>query len=133
MDPYRNAHNAVRAERGPANLHQCIWCLGDAEQWAYDHADPNELTDSGRPYSLTTAHYRPMCTRCHRVYDRLHRTRAEPRRVEQEFRAARMRYPREALAAMSTRRVSRVETYVTGKRRRTPLRVVQVAVQRVMA
>ncbi|MBO1287611.1 hypothetical protein J3368_26530 [Streptomyces sampsonii] len=131
-DAYRNAHNAVRAEHGPASLHQCVWCWGDAAQWAYDHADPKEQTDKRRRFSTDTAHYRPMCARCHRTYDRLHREQAEPDRIEREFFKARMRYPRESLAAMAERRAIRVHTYVIGKRRMAPLTVWQVRYQRVM-
>lgn len=132
-DAYKNAHNAVRAKRGSASLHQCIWCWGDAAHWAYDHADLNEQVDGRRRYSLNVDHYRAMCARDHRVYDRLHRENAGPDRMEREFFKARMRYPREALEAMAERRVTRLQTYVIGNRRTTPLTVVQTTIQRVMA
>ncbi|MGW1900915.1 hypothetical protein ACWCQB_26565 [Streptomyces hirsutus] len=131
-DAYKNAHNALRAERGPASLHQCVWCWGDAAHWAYDHNDPNEQMDGRRRFSTDTAHYRPMCARCHRTYDRLHRENAGPDRTEREFFKARMRYPRESLEAMAERRAAYVHTYVNGKRRTAPLTLVQTTIQRVM-
>jgi hypothetical protein len=133
MDAYKNAHNAVRAERGPASLWQCIWCLGDADHWSYDHADENERVDGSRRYSSDVNRYRPMCARDHRIYDRLHRENATFDRFEQELLKARSRYPREAIAAMCERRATRLQTYVNGKRRTTPLTVVQTTIQRVMA
>lgn len=132
-DMYRNAHNAVRAARGPARLHQCSWCWADAEQWAYSNSDSNEQIDRRRRFSLDPAQYRAMCSRCHRTFDRLHRENAGPDQYEREFFKARMRFSREAIAAMATRRATRVETYVTGKRRAAPLTVVQTTIRRVMA
>lgn len=132
-DPYRNAHNAVCALRGPAAIHQCSWCWGDAEQWAYSNSDRNEQTDGRRRWSTDPAHYRPMCRRCHRAFDRLHRESAGPEQYEREFIKARNRHTRAALSAMAERRVIRVATYVTGKRRIAPLPVVQTTIKRVMA
>lgn len=132
-DAYKNAHNAVRRERGPASLSQCVWCWGDADHWSYDHADPNECVDGRRRYSTDTAHYRPMCARCHRTYDRLHREDAGPDRIQREFFNARMRYPRESLAAMTERREIRVHTYVHGTRRSAPLTIWHVRYRRVMS
>ncbi|MFG2159733.1 hypothetical protein [Streptomyces olivaceus] len=131
-DAYKNAHNAVRAERGPASLWQCCWCWGDAEHWSYDHADENERVDGRRRYSLDVNCYQPMCARDHRVYDRLHRENAPPERVEREMARARYRYPRETVAAMCERRANRLHTYVIGKRRTAPLTVIQTTIQRVM-
>jgi hypothetical protein len=48
----------------------CQHCDDHAEEWAYDHGDPEELTDeAGRPYSLDQGHYMPLCRKCHRRYD----------------------------------------------------------------
>lgn len=132
-DAYKNAHNAVRAKRGPASLHQCVWCWGDAEHWSYDNADKDERLDGRRRYSVDVDHYRAMCARCHRTFDRLHREDAGPDRREHEFSKARMRYPREALASMAARRATRLQMYVIGNRRTAPLTVVQLAIRRVMS
>lgn len=132
MDPYKNAHNSVCAKRGPARLHQCVWCWGDADHWAYDHSDPDERTDRRRRYSLNVDHYRALCSRCHRSYDRLHREDAEPDRFEREFFKARTRYPRETIEAMAARRARRVQTFINGMRRTAPLTVTQTTIQRVM-
>lgn len=48
-------------------------CPAVAEEWSYDHGDPDELAglDHGRelPYSLKIQHYQPLCTPCHRRFD----------------------------------------------------------------
>lgn len=74
---YGAAHNRVRSVRGIAPEHPCSECGEPAEEWAYDHGDPAELTATrvrdGRqwesPYSTDPDHYRAMCRSCHRQFD----------------------------------------------------------------
>lgn len=67
---YRAAHARTRRARGSASAQSCRGCAAPAEDWAYDHADPNQLTDErGRPYSADPARYVPMCRPCHRKLD----------------------------------------------------------------
>lgn len=68
---YEAAHARVEADRGRACEHSCIDCGGRAENWSYDHADPNELRNArGLPYSPHTMHYAPRCLSCHARFDR---------------------------------------------------------------
>lgn len=60
---YYSTHKHVRRVRGPASEHACR-CGSAAEQWAYDHADPDEA-QGAHPYSLKPEHYRPLCSPCH--------------------------------------------------------------------
>lgn len=71
---YDAVHLRVRAARGPASQHVCVDCGGPAEEWSYDHADPDEKSET-RGNSLVTfstdlVHYVPRCVRDHRAYDR---------------------------------------------------------------
>lgn len=75
---YLGAHYRVHAERGRASEHTCP-CGAPAAQWAYDHADPEELTEArinqgGRRrvmrYSAKPEHYVAMCVPCHVRWDR---------------------------------------------------------------
>lgn len=70
---YQRAHQIVRELNGKATGYPCAHCAAQADEWAYDHADPNELigTDHGRelPYSLVPDHYMPLCRPCHRRFD----------------------------------------------------------------
>ena len=64
-----NNYGAVHSRLGPVAGRNCR-CGDAAEEWAYDHGDPEELTDEiGRPYSLDQDRYKPMCRPCHRKYD----------------------------------------------------------------
>jgi hypothetical protein len=114
LSDYRNAHNAVRRERGPATLYPCVWCRGDAAQWAYAHNDPDERTDGprGARYSFNADHYGALCIRCHRTFDRLLREGATFERFYRAFRRARTRYPSERVAGMAERRAQRRGTYM---------------------
>jgi len=48
----------------------CAICGHPAEEWAYDHADPNEkISPEGKPYSNDTTHYFLICRSCHRRID----------------------------------------------------------------
>ena len=68
---YNTAHRRVAEAKGRAALHICVECGGQAQEWAYDHADPNVRIASGNPriegmlYSLNPDHYQPMCKSCH--------------------------------------------------------------------
>jgi hypothetical protein len=67
---YPAAHKRVKTLRGLANEHACRHCGGPATDWAYDHADQNELTNQrGAPYSLDPARYMPLCKSCHKKHD----------------------------------------------------------------
>lgn len=80
---YRMAHQRVRIARGPACNHMCR-CGQQADEWAYDHADPNELrSPEGLPYSLDVDRYTPMCRPCHRLFD-LAQNRVGPREEARE-------------------------------------------------
>jgi hypothetical protein len=67
---YTAVHQRVKASRGPASGHPCTDCGGKAEQWSYDHGDPDErFSEDGRAYSLDASHYFPRCVSCHKRYD----------------------------------------------------------------
>lgn len=70
---YHGAHLRVSAERGKASTHTCEHCGGQAQEWAYDHKDADELIGTIKsgtaPYSLKAEHYFPLCVPCHRVFD----------------------------------------------------------------
>ncbi len=70
---YRQAHNLVYQAYGPASDHLCAGCFAPAQEWSYDHADPDELTGSlggaVMAYSLNLDHYAPLCRKCHRRAD----------------------------------------------------------------
>ncbi len=70
---YHAAHYRVRAARGFPGDHSCA-CGAQAQEWAYGHTDPNELTqkggqNDGQKYSLDPSFYEPMCLPCHRGKD----------------------------------------------------------------
>lgn len=72
---YEAAHRRVFKDRGPAERRTC-WRCGSAQaaEWAYDHADPDELEGFVRDrgpfaYSLKPHHYLPMCKPCHWAFD----------------------------------------------------------------
>lgn len=73
---YTGAHARVKYVRGRAANYTCEDCAGVAETWAYDHADPNEqVGDDGHgsvmPYSTDPNHYRPLCAKCHKAFDKV--------------------------------------------------------------
>lgn len=76
---YSAVHRRLRSYRGPAKGFACVDCGRQAEQWAYDHADPEEMADqvggSVVPYSLDMDHYQPMCIPCHKRFDLAHLAR----------------------------------------------------------
>ena len=63
-----------RLSKDPAMNHVCAHCLGRAEQWAYDHEDPDEhVSGAGFAYSTKgRRHYIPLCCSCHRRFDAAH-------------------------------------------------------------
>lgn len=82
---YRAAH---QRQQSPAYLYDCVDCGAGAQEWSYDHADPDELyaTDAanlGAPYSLDPGHYVPRCKPCHIRWDKSNarRRRGEPDRL----------------------------------------------------
>jgi hypothetical protein len=58
----------VRAVRGRAQEHTCE-CGKPAEQWAYTHSGPAELTSEVGAYSVDPSFYVPMCVPCHKRAD----------------------------------------------------------------
>ena len=67
---YKRAHHLVRRAKGKASEHSCFKCGAGGKYWAYQHNDPEALTDAkGRPYSGNPDCYEPMCAGCHRQYD----------------------------------------------------------------
>lgn len=71
---YSGAHGRVRRKRGSAKRFTCIQCGNQAEEWAYDHNDPDEHQDDrGLAYSSNPDYYKPMCVPCHRAFDTLMR------------------------------------------------------------
>jgi hypothetical protein len=67
---YNGMHLRLRRLRGRARWLACVDCGGKAAHWSYDHADPDEVTEGGYPYSLKIEHYEPRCRRCHTLFDR---------------------------------------------------------------
>lgn len=74
---YTAMHNRVRNTKGSASKQTCCFCLRQAEQWAYDHADESErwvvsdhYVDAGVRYSLEIEHYMPLCRSCHVSFDK---------------------------------------------------------------
>ena len=77
---YRGAHARIRRARGPAAEYMCP-CGAPAEQWSYNHADPDERHQtittqwctSSVAYSLDPGHYEALCKPCHARVDAAHR------------------------------------------------------------
>jgi hypothetical protein len=68
---YNGMHRRIRAWRGKASDQTCIECGEQASDWAYDHADPDEvISPSGQVYSTNVMHYVPMCRPHHHAFDR---------------------------------------------------------------
>lgn len=71
---YDTAHNHVHALRGKATEQDCVDCGGQAHDWAYDHNDPDQISEDGKmPYSADVDHYIPLCRKCHQRFDRQQR------------------------------------------------------------
>ena len=74
MAKYMAAHARILKARGPARRYRCVDCDARADQWSYNHADPQQVCDEqGRQYSLDPMFYDPRCRRCHQRFDRHHR------------------------------------------------------------
>jgi hypothetical protein len=78
---YGAAHQRIRYDKGSATKYRCVICGKPAQQWSYDNADPNELTQempngSVCRYSLSPDHYQPACLSCHKRRDNAHRALA---------------------------------------------------------
>jgi hypothetical protein len=69
---YSGLHVRLRDQRGGASGHPCQTCGKPAQDWAYDHSDPDELRDpgTGSPYSTDLERYVPLCHACHIRFDR---------------------------------------------------------------
>lgn len=72
---YTTTHSRVRKLWGSAKQYPCIECGADAQDWAYDGTDPDELyltAGAGRGHQKCSAwpeFYMPMCRKCHRGRD----------------------------------------------------------------
>lgn len=68
---YDGMHDRVKVRRGLASNYTCEYCPARAEEWSYDHADPDERIDGRRgiPFSLDIDRYLPLCVPCHRRLD----------------------------------------------------------------
>ncbi|NDB65118.1 MAG: hypothetical protein EB168_05545 [Euryarchaeota archaeon] len=71
---YSGSHGRLHRVRGKANQYTCVDCGGPAEEWSYNHNDPNELygwvkNNKGHeyevPYSADPYQYDPRCRSCH--------------------------------------------------------------------
>lgn len=86
---YPAAHKRVKKLYGLASGHRCRHCGRPAVDWAYDHADQNELTDErGYPYSVDPDRYMPLCEPCHKRFDHQyegHCPQGHPRTSENTF------------------------------------------------
>lgn len=69
---YKRQHELINRELGAAAERDCTLCGKQAEQWAYDHTDPDEIASSNGPFSKDIEHYWPLCTSCHRLVDNAH-------------------------------------------------------------
>lgn len=63
-------HWRLRKDQGPASSFPCQHCGQAADNWAYDHGEPNPLMDEEGPYSLDPARYMPLCFSCHTTFDK---------------------------------------------------------------
>lgn len=68
LPSYRAMHQRLRRRYGVARLHACVWCGRTADQWAYQHTDPDEIHD-GHVWSSRPEHFRPMCRKHHQQLD----------------------------------------------------------------
>ena len=109
---YYQAHRQVDKVHGLARHNACVWCGLDAQDHAYTHADPNEIRDGGRAYSVSTNYYVSMCRRCHRAFDLAHKHfsgAALKRELERRKREAYARVSDERRKAAAESRAKAVE------------------------
>ena len=70
---YKSVHYRCELNFGLAKSHLCIWCLGDAFDWAYLFTgEVKTCPHSGRPYSDRIDDYAPLCRSCHKRWDLIH-------------------------------------------------------------
>lgn len=62
-------HNRLRSYYGNAREFSCVDCGLAAEEWSYDHTDPDERPSTHGPYSTDLTRYVPRCVPCHRRFD----------------------------------------------------------------
>ena len=71
---YKNAHLRVKRARGVPSNYPCAHCSAPAHDWAYDHTDPAPLIGEHRgsllKYSGDPNYYIPLCTPCHKKFDK---------------------------------------------------------------
>ena len=76
---YAGIHRRLMHKRGKAKDNPCLHCGTMADDWSYNHTDPNERTClwRGRPaaYSLNLAEYDSLCRSCHSKRDRRYKRR----------------------------------------------------------
>ncbi len=68
LPSYSALHKRLRGRYGPAKHHACVWCGRTADQWAYQHTDPDEIHD-GHLWSADESHYQAMCRKHHQQLD----------------------------------------------------------------
>lgn len=68
---YQAVHGRLQRRLGRADARMCSLCDREAREWAYTYTDPDVQYDfaSGRPYSMETKCYMPLCNSCHKVFD----------------------------------------------------------------
>ncbi|AXQ61114.1 hypothetical protein SEA_HANK144_61 [Streptomyces phage Hank144] len=71
---YGYIHMKVKRQRGSASKQVCVDCGGSAQDWSYDHKDPDEIVGPNRKggesiFSLKVEHYEPRCKPCHYRFD----------------------------------------------------------------
>ena len=67
---YSGVHTLLRNTFGPASNYLCLLCGNAAQDWAYDHLDKNECSETAYGvYSTDLSHYMPLCCKCHARYD----------------------------------------------------------------
>lgn len=72
VNTYSGAHRNTSIVRGVATGYVCE-CGNQAAEWAYDHENPcpDERTgERGQKFSVDPYRYKPMCRRCHRLFDK---------------------------------------------------------------
>jgi hypothetical protein len=65
-------HSRLPRDRGKASGYMCVVCREPASDWALRAATPPEFlrcNDRGQRFSIRTADYDPMCSRCHHRHD----------------------------------------------------------------
>lgn len=69
------AHSRCHATWGRAAQYSCVDCDRQAQEWAYDGTDPDELygrystTNTWMYFSMWPEFYMPLCKKCHRKRD----------------------------------------------------------------